>query len=247
MICSSFFLVLAAIAATAAGDSFDSWQLRLLDGSNEAVCLDGSPPGYYIERGAPNAGWMVHWQGGGWCMNPDDCANRAKSPLGSSSSYAADKDDVLGAYDGGAHGLFSNSSTVNPDFHNFTKVYVRYCDGASFSGDTVAQHKSAPGGSLHFRGRRVLDAVLDDLVQQGLTKGTTLLVNGCSAGGLAVWLHLDYIATRLKEVKVLGTPSESRARNLRGPHAQLAVQETDTSRHRCRHPRVRLLHGPAQR
>ena len=67
-------------------------------------------------------------------------------------------------YDGGAHGLFSNSSTVNPSFHNWTKVYVRYCDGGSFSGDALA---TAPDGkTLHLRGRRILDAVLDALVER---------------------------------------------------------------------------------
>ena len=189
-----------ATTLPAASGTYDSWSLVLLDGANDAVCLDGSPPGYYIERGARGAGWMIHLQGGGWCRSLDECAQRATTALGSSKSYATDKDGVLGGYDGGAHGLFSNSSSVNPDFHNFTKVYVRYCDGGSFSGDTAAAHGH---GTLHFRGRRVLDAVLDDLTaNQGLAPGTTLLTNGCSAGGLAVWLHLDYIAARLRGVKV---------------------------------------------
>ena len=113
-----------------------------------------------------------------------------------------DRDEVLSGYDGGAHGLFSNSSAVSPDYHNYIKVYVRYCDGGSFSGDTVS---STSDGTLHFRGRRILDVVLDDLVQEQGLKGE-LLINGCSAGGLAVWLHLDYIAARLLDVRVLGIP-----------------------------------------
>ena len=182
---------------------FDTWHLVLLHAaaaSHGAVCLDGSPPGYYIERGLSDR-WMLHLQGGGWCTSLADCASRAKNPLGSSRTYAADRDEVLAGYDGGAHGLFSNSSTVNPDFHNYTKVYIRYCDGGSFSGDAVA---STADGPLYFRGRRILDAVLDDLKQQGLSG--ELFVNGCSAGGLAVWLHLDYIAARLSGVRVLGIP-----------------------------------------
>jgi len=134
----------------------------------------------------------MHLQGGGWCTSLADCAARAKTPLGSSATYTDDRDSVLDGYDGGAHGLFSNASQVNPAFHNFTKVYVRYCDGGSFSGDTRAV---APDGSvLHFRGRAILDAVLDALVDnEGLMAGDLLLANGCSAGGLALWLHLDYM------------------------------------------------------
>ena len=113
-------------------------------------------------------------------------------------------------YDGGAHGLFSNSSTVNPSFHNWTKVYVRYCDGGSFSGDALA---TAPDGkTLHLRGRRILDAVLDALVErEGFALGDALVASGCSAGGLAIWLHLDYMTEYLGaklsgRANVLGVP-----------------------------------------
>lgn len=49
---------------TTAVASYDSWQLVLLTAaasSNGAVCLDGSPAGYYIERGDPKR-WMIHLQ-----------------------------------------------------------------------------------------------------------------------------------------------------------------------------------------
>ena len=103
---------------------YSSWTLELLHtaaASKGAVCLDGTAPGYYIERGLPDR-WMVHLQGGGWCTSLEDCAERANSALGSSTSYASDRDEVLSSFDGGAHGLFSNSTAVNPDFHNYSKV-----------------------------------------------------------------------------------------------------------------------------
>ncbi len=182
----------------AAAPSYDSWKLVLLEeaaAAHSAVCLDGSAPGYYVERGTAR-GILLHLQGGGWCTTLADCAGRARSELGSSTTYARDRDSVLDGYDGGAHGLFSNRSEVNPHFHNWTKVYVRYCDGGSFSGDALA---TAPDGTtLHFRGRRILDAVLDALVEsEGFAAGDVLLANGCSAGGLAVWLHLDYMQAHL--------------------------------------------------
>ena len=38
--------------------------------------------------------FMIHLQGGGWCINPDDCASRANTSLGSSNTFASEKDDV---------------------------------------------------------------------------------------------------------------------------------------------------------
>jgi hypothetical protein len=33
-------------------------------------------------------------------------------------------------------GVLSNNASQNPDFYNWNKVRLRYCDGASFAGDS---------------------------------------------------------------------------------------------------------------
>lgn len=209
--------LLLLLGTAAAADPYANWTLSLLQDAAEqhgAVCLDGTAPGYYMSPGADLDGeggtghWMVHWQGGGWCTSLNDCAGRAKGALGSSKTFATDKDTILGGYDGGAHGLFSSDPAINPRFWNWTKVYVRYCDGASFGGNVEAP-VTVPGQSdkIYFRGRRVLDAVMADLLAKGLDKAEGFLVNGCSAGGLSVWLHLDYIRSLVPTgVVVKGVP-----------------------------------------
>ena len=53
----------------------------------------------------------------------------------------------------------------------------------------------------------MLDAVVDSLLAAGLKDAKLLIVNGCSAGGLATYLHLDYIASRMPAtVRVVGAP-----------------------------------------
>ena len=42
-----------------------------------------------------------------------------------------------------------------------------------------------------------VDAVLSSFLSSGLSKAKTLIVNGCSAGGLSTYLHLDYIRSRV--------------------------------------------------
>lgn len=53
---------------------------------------------------------------------------------------------------------------VLTDFYNWNKVYVRYCDGASFSRDTEAQAQD--GTTLYFRGLRIFEAVIDELMEK---------------------------------------------------------------------------------
>ena len=70
-------------------------------------------------------------EGGGWCYDEQECLERSKTRFGSSKSWPPviiDIDQLVG-------GILSDSSTVNPDFCNWNKIFINYCDGASFTGD----------------------------------------------------------------------------------------------------------------
>jgi STAM-binding protein len=55
------------------------------------------------------------------------------------------------------------------------------------------------GKPLYFRGRRVIDAVLAYLMKNhNLGSAENVLLTGCSAGGLATYLHTDYVGDTLK-------------------------------------------------
>ena len=91
------------------------------------MCLDGSPPGYYMRAGT-GAGankWILHLMGGGWC-DEGDCYGRSKTRLGSTKSYPE-----TDSFDG----FLSDDPTMNPDFYDWNVAFFLYCDGASFAGD----------------------------------------------------------------------------------------------------------------
>ncbi|CAL5399224.1 unnamed protein product [Camellia sinensis] len=71
-------------------------------------------------------------------------------------------------------------------FFNWNRVKVRYCDGASFAGDS--EDKAA---QLEFRGQRIWSAAMEDLMSRGMSNADQALLSGCSAGGLASILHCD--------------------------------------------------------
>ncbi|KAK4786914.1 hypothetical protein SAY86_010747 [Trapa natans] len=74
------------------------------------------------------------------------------------------------------------------DFYNWNRVKLRYCDGASFTGDGQFNNGTS---SLYFRGQRIWDAIILDLLPKGLGNARKALLSGCSAGGLSVFLHCD--------------------------------------------------------
>jgi len=89
-------------------------------------------------------------------------------------------------------GLLSNKVKYNPDFYNWTKVFVPYCDGASFTGNREKPLK-VKKKLLYFRGRRILDALSDELLRRSIDKASEIILSGRSAGALTAIIHADYI------------------------------------------------------
>ena len=197
----------------------------------EAMCLDGSPALYYIRKAKPGAKnatkWVLHIQGGGWCEEMQTCAARSFSRLGSSAlkyqppSVAETGTADLGAIDGcddnrwcGA--LMVNNETMNPLAHDWNAVLLIYCDGASFLGARTEPARWNSSVDLHFRGWHNLNAIMSDLERHhGFGAASDVIIGGDSAGGLATYLHIDYMAERIhgmnaargvKHASILGMP-----------------------------------------
>ncbi|CAK9160935.1 unnamed protein product [Ilex paraguariensis] len=146
-----------------------------------AYCLDGSLPAYHLHRGfgAGEHNWLLQFEGGGWCNDIKSCLERAQTRRGSTSYM--NKWEVFS-------GILSNNASLNPDFYNWNRVKLRYCDGASFAGDAKFDNGTS---LLYFRGQRIWQAIIFDLLRKGLGNAKKALLSGCSAGGLASFLHCD--------------------------------------------------------
>lgn len=155
--------------------------LTLISGAavKGAVCLDGTLPGYHLHRGfgAGANSWLVHLEGGGWCNSIRTCVYRKKTRRGSSHYFEKNLAFT---------GILSNRAEENPDFFNWNRVKVRYCDGASFTGDSEDR-----AHGLQFRGQKIWLAAMEELMSKGMRYANQALLSGCSAGGLASILHCD--------------------------------------------------------
>lgn len=117
--------------------------------------------------------------------------------MGSSKSYPATLDV--------GQGILSNNE--DNDFRESTKVFLKYCDGAGHQGSR-ASPISYKGKSLFFRGNNITIAQLNSLEEKiGLfSKATDIIVSGGSAGGLAAFLWVDYIAGKASAERVYAAP-----------------------------------------
>ena len=177
--------------------------LTKLNAATGALCLDGTPGAFYFRAGTGSgkAKWYIHHQGGGWCESLDDCLSRSKGGLGSSASYAATSNQQ--------GGYFSQDPSVNPMMYNWNMVFMPYCDGGSFSGNN-ATATEYNGATLHFRGKTIreenLKTLMDTKYGGGLGAATDVVISGCSAGGLATYLHADSWCDALPHAKCVALP-----------------------------------------
>ncbi|XVF22220.1 hypothetical protein REPUB_Repub12eG0154800 [Reevesia pubescens] len=151
----------------------------ILDSCCVTVCLDGTPPGYHLDRGfgSGSNSWLVHLEGGGWCNSIRSCVFRKTTRRGSSKFMEKQLNFT---------GILSNKAEENPAFYNWNRVKLRYCDGASFAGEGYNE-----ANKLYFRGQRIWSAAMEELMAKGMRNAQQALLSGCSAGGLASILHCD--------------------------------------------------------
>jgi len=188
-----------------------------LDQYPRATCLDGSPARYYVRpgQGAGANKFYLHQQGGGFCTNLEDCVSRSRTNLGSTSPNVPDawgptiNLTALTRW-GPAPIYFSTAAKINPLLADWNHVFMVYCDGAYFSGSNDSR-VVVNGTTLHFSGKHILDATLSDIASRhNLGTATDVMVGGCSAGAIATFAHLDYIAAKLAPGGGLGLAPRAR-------------------------------------
>jgi hypothetical protein len=106
--------------------------------------------------------------------------------LGSSKGWGPTCPD---GYEGGD--LFQT-----PPFDGFKIVFALYCDGGMWTGNSTDEYK---GNTLYYRGRLLLDALLDTLLSMGLKTADQVVYGGSSAGASTVFNHIDYVRSRLPD------------------------------------------------
>ncbi|KAM7251462.1 hypothetical protein ACFE04_023345 [Oxalis oulophora] len=97
------------------------------DVAKGAVCLDGSPPAYHLDKGYGTGvnSWLVHLEGGGWCNNVTTCVTRKNNHLdveSMSSSVLKDQRTICEAGSVSSCSTSSSSTCITMD-DDFTMMF----------------------------------------------------------------------------------------------------------------------------
>ena len=187
--------------------------------AHNAVCLDGTRPGYYFRPGVGTGArkFKIHMSGGGWCQDPMGCYWRAyiaPAVLGSSNNWSrphpVDNPTMPNPthdWNIGDFGLLDQDQEKNAEFADWTAVWMRYCDGSSFTSDREeplivdpsafncsGQPCAGDPKPVWFRGRAIFEALFEDLLTvQGMGTATDVILSGTLAGGVGTYIHAEHI------------------------------------------------------
>lgn len=165
-----------------------TWQTIRLSPSTGAVCGNGSPYKFFVNRVPHTRNTLIYMEGGGACWDYASCTGQtgvrgARNPNGI-------PDDYMALANPGASLVSPFVTRISPfdavKTQNWNIVYVPYCTGDVYSGDRVAVYTDPAGQApplvWHHNGLRNSRAVVAWL-KNNLPRPTQMLSTGCSAGG----------------------------------------------------------------
>jgi hypothetical protein len=168
--------------------AYGIWQTVQLAPETGATCGNGSQYKFFVNRAPNTRNTIVYMEGGGACWDFDSCSGKegvrgARNPNGI-------PDDYMSILNPGASLVTPFITRVTPfdsvKTQQWNMVYVPYCTGDIYSGDSVAVYEDPTGAEeplvWHHNGLRNSRAVVAWL-KDNLERPTQMLSTGCSAGG----------------------------------------------------------------
>jgi hypothetical protein len=124
------------------------------------------------------------------------CEAQLTGPLGSSKYFSP---TMYMSY------YMTDDAATNPLLWQTNHVDIPYCSQDLHSG-TVTQPTPSTYG-LYFSGHLVFQAVVEALIaNHGMGDATDIILSGASAGGIGVWINVDWLAARLPSARVVAAP-----------------------------------------
>ncbi|KRX10910.1 hypothetical protein PPERSA_12034 [Pseudocohnilembus persalinus] len=172
----------------------------------------GTAPSIYVKDSqyeTDSKKFIIFFQGGGWCYGDSEqkakehCFQRIEDNFFASLKQFGQNEYMTG--------ILSHNPDINPEFFDYTVIYINYCDGTGHQGYVEEPVQVDDNKQVWMRGKNNTLTVLNYAKEHlNINQAEKVIVSGTSAGGLSALTWVDYIADYLKEenenVQVFGIP-----------------------------------------
>ena len=173
---------------------YGQWQKVDLAASTGAVCGNGSPYKFFVNRVPDTRNTLVYFEGGGACWDHASCSGEAgirgaRNRDGIPDDYVSSGSPATGLV---SPFVFREHPYSRTKTQGYNLVYVPYCTGDVYAGDKTVLYEDPTGQDAPFvwhhngvRNTRAVTAWLRD----NLPRPTKLIATGCSAGGAGAFVN----------------------------------------------------------
>lgn len=177
---------------------YHEWQTIQLHPSTNAVCGNGTPYKFFVNRVPHTRNTIIYLEGGGACWDEASC--RGETGIRGARNPNGIPDDYMSLQNPGASLVSPYVFRLHPysrvKTQDWNMVYVPYCTGDIYVGDSVQIYEDPDGVQeplvWHHNGARNVLAVIAWL-RNNLPRSTQLLTAGCSAGSIGALADYDLI------------------------------------------------------
>ena len=109
--------------------------------------------------------------------------------------------------------ILSKDSANNPLFHSHSHVLVPYCSSDAWlanksnprydRGEEFRFNESTDADNFAYKGRAIFQAIIEDLIDNGLANASELVFAGSSSGGVGILNYIEWIQEQLEDAQVL--------------------------------------------
>ncbi len=177
--------------------SYRRWQTVQLAPQTGAVCGNGSPYKFFINRVASTSNMLIYMEGGGACWDYASCSGQgefggARNPDGIPNDYMSLQNPGSSLV---SPLVFRDHPWSRVKTQDWNLVYIPYCTGDTYVGDRVVTYPDPAGGAplvWHHNGLRNVRAVIAWL-RGHVQRPAQMLSSGCSAGGVGSLVNYAHV------------------------------------------------------
>lgn len=202
-----------------------------------AVCANGSPYKFFVKFSPTSSNVVIYFEGGGACWDYASCTGTGVRSAANRNGIADTHADVyamLGPLNLGAdiiYPLMSSRTDTSP-MADWNKIFLPYCTGDVFSGDTTVTYEDPSGAGapveFHHRGHGNVLKTIESLNEM-FPQIPKMFVGGCSAGGAGAIINYHFLRSGLNVEKGY----------LLDDSGPIFIDTASTSRSRPLHDRIR--------
>ena len=172
------------------GDFLSNTMYKKTLSNMDALCNDGSRAVYYLAVQKPSK-WILFLESGTYCLTKAQCLSRFGNDYTNVLMTSKHMPDTIRGRD-----LLSTARNENKLFYDNSRVLIPYCSSDAWLGTQTkasSLERNSTVDQFVFSGKIIFQSVIFELLKQGLSQASQVVLVGSSAGAVGAFNQVQWL------------------------------------------------------